>query len=257
MKTKTANNPFQIKIFDNKESGAKKMANIIADTIKSRNSKREKTVLGLATGSSPIMIYQELINLHKEEGLSFQNVITFNLDEYWPMSPDHVQSYHRFMYKHLFNHIDINPQNIHIPDGTLENPEIDKFCTTYEEKIKTSGGIDIQILGIGRSGHIGFNEPGSKIDSVTRKVDLHPLTIEDAAGDFGGENAVPRQAITMGIDTILNARKILFAAWGKSKAPILEKMVNGPVSCEIPASFLQHHPDVSIFADKEAAAEIN
>jgi glucosamine-6-phosphate deaminase len=243
-------------IVDNEEDGAKKMASVIADTIKNKQAKNENPVLGLATGSSPILIYKELIRLHQEEGLSFKNVITFNLDEYFPMSPDTIHSYYQFMFENLFDHVDINKDNIHIPDGNIEISEVNQHCADYEKEIEAAGGIDIQLLGIGRTGHIGFNEPGSSSDSTTRLVELHPITIADAAGDFGTEGAIPQRAITMGIKTILNSRKIILAAWGKWKAPILQKMVEEPISPEVPASYLQTHNDISIFADKEAAKDI-
>ncbi len=245
-----------VNIVKNKETGAKKMADIIAGVIRAKQEKGENAVLGLATGSSPIAIYQELIRLHKEEGLSFKNVITFNLDEYVPMSPDSENSYNKFMFKNLFDHVDINKSNVHIPDGTIKLTEADDYCTEYEEAIKASGGLDIQLLGIGRSGHIGFNEPGSTKDSLTRLVELHPVTIADAAKDFGIGGSVPQRAITMGIKTILNAKKIILAAWGKDKAPILKEMIEGPVTTEIPASYLQYHHDVRVFADAEAANDL-
>lgn len=246
-----------IKIVENKEEGAIEIASIIADIIREKTVQGKKTVLGLATGSSPILIYQELIRLHKEENLSFRNVVTFNLDEYFPMAPESKNSYVRFMHEQLFDHIDIPKENIHIPDGTLDINKIEKFCSKYERAIENHGGLDIQILGIGRSGHIGFNEPGSPLNSTTRLVKLDPVTIADAVKDFGTEKAVPMRAITMGINTILNAKKIILAAWGKNKSLILKKMIEEPASSKTPASFLQLHDNVTIFTDTDATSELS
>ncbi|MCW0481415.1 glucosamine-6-phosphate deaminase [Gaoshiqia sediminis] len=242
-------------VLENKQEGARIIAGIIAGVIKEKQARGEMAVLGLATGSSPVKVYRELVRLHHEEELSFKNVITFNLDEYFPMSPDSHKSYVHFMYKHLFNHIDIDPANVHIPDGTLKIDQVAEFCNAYEDKIRACGGIDIQLLGIGRSGHIGFNEPGATVNSQTRLVKLDPITIADAIKDFGSEEAVPHRAITMGIDTILSARKIVLAGWGKSKSPILKKMIEGPVTPEVPASFLQMHEDVTVYLDEAATSE--
>ncbi|MGQ1890064.1 glucosamine-6-phosphate deaminase [Thermophagus sp. OGC60D27] len=246
-----------LQVVNSKEEGAKFVATIIADLIKEKEAQGKKTVLGLATGSSPILIYKELIRMHKEEGLSFKNVVTFNLDEYYPMSPECKQSYVKFMHENLFDHIDIPRENVHIPDGTVELPQMEGFCAEYEEKIKSFGGIDFQLLGIGRSGHIGFNEPGSAINSTTRLVKLDPVTIGDAAKDFGNKDAVPTKAITMGINTILSARRIVLAAWGKNKSLIVKKMIEGPVSSDVPASFLQLHNDVLVISDHDATAELS
>jgi glucosamine-6-phosphate deaminase len=246
-----------LKIIKNKEEGAIEIASIIAEIIREKDAQRKKTVLGLATGSSPIMIYQELIRLHKEEHLSFENVVTFNLDEYFPIAPDNKNSYVRFMHEHLFDHINIPKENIHIPDGTLGINKVEKFCSKYEKAINNYGGIDFQILGIGRSGHIGFNEPGSAINSTTRLVKLDPITIADAVKDFGNEKAVPMRAITMGISTILNAKQIVLASWGKNKSLILKKMVEEPPTSKVPASFLQLHDNVTIFADKDSTTELS
>ncbi|WP_423129412.1 glucosamine-6-phosphate deaminase [Gaoshiqia sp. Z1-71] len=244
-----------IHILEDQQQGAKIIAEIIAGVIKEKQANGEMAVLGLATGSSPVKIYRELVRLHQEENLSFRNVITFNLDEYYPMKADSEKSYVYFMYKHLFSHIDIKPENIHIPDGTLKIEEVAAFCAAYENKIKQAGGIDIQLLGIGRSGHIGFNEPGSTANSTTRLVKLDSVTISDAIKDFGSEEAVPHRAITMGIDTILSAKKIVLAGWGKAKSPILKKMTEGPVTPDVPASFLQLHEDVDVYVDEAAITE--
>jgi glucosamine-6-phosphate deaminase len=219
------------------------VAREIADLVQSRAAAGKKTVLGLATGSTPVGVYDELIRLHREEGVSFKTVTTFNLDEYWPMQPDALQSYHRFMREHLFDHIDIPEANIHIPDGTLSRSEVPAACGRYEEEIKAAGGIDLQVLGIGRTGHIGFNEPGSPLESRTRLITLDSVTRADAASDFFGEWNVPRQAITMGVGSILNARRVVLLAFGEHKAPIVRKAVEEPPCSHVSASALQQHTD--------------
>lgn len=245
-----------VQIYEKPSEAVKAVAREIADLIRANAAKSEKCVLGLATGSSPIKLYQELVRMHKEEGLSFSNVVTFNLDEYMPMPKESEQSYHYFMHHHLFDHIDIDPKNVHIPDGTLKTEEVENFCKEYEKAIENAGGIDIQILGIGRTGHIGFNEPGSPITSKTRMVYLDDLTIKDAAGDFGGIDQVPSRAITMGVGTIMKARKIILMAWGEKKAPIIRATVEGSISDSVPATFLQTHPNVQFVIDDTAAEEL-
>ncbi|MDF7815649.1 glucosamine-6-phosphate deaminase [Hymenobacter sp. YC55] len=245
-----------VTIFEDAGEGAVSVAYEIAELIRSKQEKGEQAVLGLATGSSPIGVYKELIRLHREEGLSFDNVITFNLDEYYPMQPDELQSYVHFMHEQLFNHIDIRPENIHIPDGTLPVEKVKEYCLAYEQKIKACGGLDLQLLGIGRTGHIGFNEPGSSINSATRLVKLDPLTITDAAKDFIKEEYVPLRALTMGVGTIMKARQIILLAWGEGKAKILQETVEGKISDEVPASFLQQHPQVQVVVDKWAGLEL-
>ncbi|MBD0255982.1 MAG: glucosamine-6-phosphate deaminase [Cytophagales bacterium] len=245
-----------VTIFEDPQTGAVHIAQQIAATIRYKETRGEKTVLGLATGSSPIGVYRELVRMHKDENLSFRSVVTFNLDEYYPMQPDALQSYVYFMHEHLFRHVDIRPENIHIPDGTLPIEKVKEFCDNYERKIDQFGGIDVQILGIGRTGHIGFNEPGSGRASLTRLVKLDPLTIADATKDFIKEEYVPLRAITMGVGTIMKARKIFLMAWGEAKARILQKMVEGKISDEVPASFLQEHKDVSVVVDKWASLEL-
>ena len=246
----------RVKVVEDQAEGAKVIAGMIADVIRAKQARGEMAVVGLATGSTPKKIYAELVRLHREEGLSFKNVITFNLDEYYPMDPQSQKSYVWFMHKHLFGHIDIDPANIHIPDGTLGIDQVAGFCSSYEDEIRAAGGIDLQLLGIGRSGHIGFNEPGSTANSTTRLVKLDSVTIADAVKDFGNEEAVPHRAVTMGIDTILSARKIIFAAWGKPKSMVVKKMIEGPVTQELPASFLQLHNDVTVYLDEGAIAEL-
>lgn len=245
-----------VTIFENAQEGAIRAAHEIASVIRSKQKEGRNAVLGLATGTSPINVYRELVRLHKEDNLSFKNVITFNLDEYYPMKPDELQSYVYFMHEHLFNHIDILPENINIPDGTLPIEKVKEYCLNYEKKIEAVGGIDVQLLGIGRTGHIGFNEPGSSSQTVTRLVKLDPLTITDAAKDFIKEEFVPLRAITMGVGTIMKARKIILLAWGEGKAKILQKTIEGNISDEVPASFLQQHPNVQVIVDQWAALEL-
>ncbi|MGF1636488.1 MAG: glucosamine-6-phosphate deaminase [Cyclobacteriaceae bacterium] len=246
-----------VEVFEAPLDGSKKVAAEIAQLIKDKQAKGEEMVLGLATGSSPKMVYAELVRLHKEEGLSFQNVITFNLDEYYPMHPDALQSYVYFMHQQLFDHIDIKPENIHIPDGTLPIEKVKEYCEAYDRKIEALGGIDIQVLGIGRTGHIGFNEPGSAINSKTRLVKLDPVTISDAAGDFIKEEYVPLRAITMGINAIMNAKKVFLMAWGEGKAKIIQQAVEEEPVDEVPASFLQEHHNAVIYLDNWAASELS
>lgn len=232
------------------------VARSIALAIRQKQQEGEPIVLGLATGSTPIRVYDELVRQHKKEGLSFQNVITFNLDEYYPMQPDAEQSYVHFMNEYLFDHVDIKKENIHIPDGTIPMDQIGQYCEDYEKKIDAYGGIDIQLLGIGRTGHIGFNEPGSWENALTRLVKLDALTRQDAIKDFILEDSVPYRAITMGIASIMKAKKIYMMAWGAHKAPITQKAVEGPISENIPATFLQKHTNISVILDREAAGEL-
>lgn len=241
-------------IFPDSETASVAVATEIANLIRKKQSEGKVCVLGLATGSSPVKVYKELIRLHKEEGLSFKNVITFNLDEYYPMPKEDKQSYWHFMHKNLFDHIDINPANINIPSGTIDKEHVRDYCTEYEQKIKDAGGIDFQLLGIGRTGHIGFNEPGSNINSMTRMVTLNKVTKTDAAETFGGYKNVPTKAITMGVGTVLSARRIVLLAWGEPKASIIAKTVEGEISSQIPATFLQEHPNTTFVIDKTAAS---
>lgn len=245
-----------VSVFENEHIASKKVAYRIADIIKSKQRRGENAVLGLATGATPIEVYAELVRLHREEGLSFKNVITFNLDEYYPMHPESRQSYVRFMDEQLFDHIDIRKDNIHIPDGTLNKEDIADYCLTYEQKISAVGGLDLQVLGIGRTGHIGFNEPGSAPNSGTRLVTLDDLTRRDASRDFGGKENVPTKAITMGIGTIFKAREIILMAWSKKKAPIIRKAVEGEISGSVPATYLQLSDNVEFILDKAAASEL-
>tara|TARA_B110000046_G_C12995792_1_gene399967 strand:- start:144 stop:2045 length:1902 start_codon:yes stop_codon:yes gene_type:complete len=242
-------------VFDDVKKGSKVIAKEIGALIKLKQSQNKLCVLGLATGSSPLSVYRELISLHNN-GLSFKNVVTFNLDEYFLLPPEHVQSYHNFMYENLFNHIDIDPKNIHIPKGSLSQYEIDLYCKEYEQKIIDQGGIDLQILGIGRTGHIGFNEPGSHANSITRLVTLDHITRFDAAPAFNGIENVPKKAITMGINTILTSKRIILMAWGNKKAHVVLKSIEGKVDPNIPCSYLQNHNNATVVLDSEAASDI-
>lgn len=232
------------------------VAHRIAEIVRAKAAAGERAVLGLATGSTPLGVYRELIRLHREEGLDLSNVVTFNLDEYFPMEPESLQSYHRFMRESLFDHVNVRPENIRIPRGDLSEDETEVLCDEYERAIEEAGGIDFQILGIGRSGHVGFNEPGAGPASRTRLVFLDSLTRKDAAADFFGEQNVPFRAVTMGIGTILEAREIALLATGEHKAPIVKRAVEGPVHPDVPATYLQDHPDATFYLDAAAAARL-
>jgi glucosamine-6-phosphate deaminase len=245
-----------VKIFSDLNQGSKAIASEIAALIRSKQKKKENCVLGLATGSTPKTLYRELVRMHKEEKLSFKNVVTFNLDEYYPIDNDALQSYNRFMRTNLFDHVDINPKNIHIPDGEIKKEDIKVYCQQYEKKIKDAGGLDLQILGIGNNGHIGFNEPGSGIHSLTRLITLDNSTRIANAYEFPNISQVPRLAITMGISTILKSKRIILMAWGPAKAVVLKKAVENEVTDQVPASLLQNHDDVTFIVDEAAAAEL-
>jgi len=232
------------------------VADRIAALIRERNARGADAVLGLATGSTPIGVYRELVRKHKQEGLSFKHVVTFNLDEYYPMAPDSIHSYHRFMWENLFSRVDIDPANVHIPDGTVSRDRVDEYCREYEQSIEDAGGIDFQILGIGKTGHIGFNEPGSGFESRTRLVTLDTVTRRDAAADFFGEEYVPREAITMGVATIMDAKEIAILATGEHKSSIVRRAVEGEVDVEVAATFLQRHANTAFFVDHAAGAEL-
>ena len=243
-------------IFENSKSGSKAVAREIADLIKYKQTKKQKCILGLATGSSPITVYEELVNIHKKEKLSFKNVITFNLDEYYPISSENTESYYNFMHQHLFDHVDINKENINIPKGDLKKNEIEKYCKSYESKIEKLGGIDFQLLGIGRTGHIGFNEPGSSVNSITRLIKLDYLTREDASKAFGGIYNVPKTAITMGVSTILSAKRIVLLAWGENKKDVVYESIESSISQNITASFLQKHNNTTFVLDEGSSSRI-
>ena len=243
-------------VVEDHEDIARLVANRIATLILERNAAGEQTVLGLATGSTPIGVYRELIRMHAQDGLTFANVVTFNLDEYYPMPTDSIHAYHRFMWENLFSHIDIRPENVHIPPGDVPRTEIDESADRYEGLIQRAGGIDFQILGIGKTGHIGFNEPGSGADSRTRLVTLDAVTRADAASDFFGEEYVPREAVTMGVATILDAREIAIIATGEHKSSIVKRAVEGDIDVEAAATFLQRHQNTTFYVDRAAAAEL-
>jgi glucosamine-6-phosphate deaminase len=241
-------------IFNNSVTGSVAVAHEIAALIKEKQQTNSICVLGLATGSSPIKVYEELIRLHKTENLSFKNVVTFNLDEYFPMQHDDIQSYHYFMHEHLFKHIDILPENVNIPTGDCTPEESFVLCAQYEDKIKSMGGLDFQLLGIGRTAHIGFNEPGSHQNSSTRMVTLDHVTRSDAASSFLGMENVPKKAVTMGISTVLEAKRIVLLAWGQNKAEVVQETIEGDITSKKPATYLQNHPNVSFILDVEAAS---
>jgi len=243
-------------VHDSSHAASAAVAREIADLIHSRQGQGKRAVLGLATGSTPHGVYEELVRLHTSEGLSFKNVVSFNLDEYWPMKPGELQSYRRFMREYLFDRVDIDPDHAHVPDGTIARSKVGAFCEEYEKKIKSAGGIDIQLLGVGRTGHIGFNEPGSARDSRTRLITLDKVTRMDAASDFFGERHVPRNAMTMGVGTILEAKRVVLLAFGEHKAAIIKRAVEGEITSSVAASFLQQHAGATVMLDSAAAAEL-
>ncbi len=245
------------RIFADPKEASRAVAKEIADLIRQKQKEGKNCILGLATGSSPKTVYAELIRMHKEEGLSFKNVISFNLDEYYPMEPDAIQSYWRFMREQLFDHVDIPKENYFIPLGTLPHNAIGEFCSSYEAKIDALGGLDFQLLGIGGNGHIGFNEPGSLITSKTRLMMLDHSTRAAATGDFGGDlTKVPKKAITMGVSKIMQAKRVVLLAWGERKAGVIAEAVEGMVTELNPASYLQTHHNALFVVDPAAASEL-
>ncbi len=243
-------------IADEYDAIARRIAGRMAEIIRERNGAGKHAVLGLATGSTPIGIYRELIRFHREEDLDFSKVVTFNLDEYHPMAPDNLHSYHRFMRENFFEHVNIDARNVHIPRGDVSRHEIESHCRDYERAIQDAGGIDFQILGIGQTGHIGFNEPGSSASSRTRLVVLDSITRRAAAADFFGTENVPVEAITLGVGTILEAREIVLVATGEHKAAIVKRAIEGDVDHSVAATYLQRHPNVTVYLDLAAAAEL-
>jgi glucosamine-6-phosphate deaminase len=243
-------------IVDDHDQLGHMVAERIATLIRSRGAVGRPTVLGLATGSTPIGVYRELIRMHRQEGLSFERVVTFNLDEYYPMDPRSIHSYHRFMWENLFSFLNIPKENVHLPRGDVPREQMECECRHYEEAIRAAGGIDLQLLGIGRTGHIGFNEPGSGAESRTRLVTLDLITRKDTAADFFGEENVPREAITMGVATIFEAREIVILATGEHKTDIVRRAVEGEIDHEVAATFLQHHPNTIFYLDRAAAAAL-
>jgi glucosamine-6-phosphate deaminase len=235
---------------------AQRIAARLAEIIRDRNAAGKSAVLGLATGSTPIGIYRELIRFHREEGLDFSRVVTFNLDEYYPMARDSLHGYHRFMWENFFEQVNVDARNVHLPRGDLPRPELETHCRDYERAIQAAGGIDFQILGIGQTGHIGFNEPGSSAGSRTRLVVLDSITRRAAAADFFGTENVPVEAITMGVGTILEAREIVLVATGEHKAAIVRRAVEGDIDHSVAATYLQRHPNATVYLDAAAAAEL-
>ncbi len=242
-------------VFDSNRQVARYVAKLVADLVRQKNAAQAPAVLGLPTGSTPVGVYRELIRMHRNEGLDFSHVVTFNLDEYFGLQPTQLQSYHRWMHEHFFDHVNIARENIHIPDGAVPLDRVDEHCRQYEDAIRKAGGIDLMLLGVGRNGHIGFNEPFSARHSRTRLATLDPVTRKSAASDFFSEDAVPLQAITMGVATILEAKKILLIALGEQKAAIIREAVEGATSSErVPAAALREHPDATFLLDEASAA---
>jgi glucosamine-6-phosphate deaminase len=244
-------------VFSTSNQAARHIALQIEEIIKQNLIQGKFTVLGLPTGSTPVGLYRELIRMHKIEGLDFSKVITFNLDEYYPLDSTHPQSYRRWMRETFFDHVNIPDNQINIPDGTLAFEKIEEFCINYEKKIRQAGGLDLQLLGIGRTGHMGFNEPGSTRHSRTRLATLDAVTRRDAAQAFFGEENVPLRALTMGVGTIMDARKVILMAYGEHKAPIVAKALEGPVSENVTASFLQEHQDAAYILDQAASKSLS
>lgn len=230
------------------------MSKKAAEIVKKQIKEKHNTVLGLATGSTPLKMYEHLIEMYKRGEIDFSNVVTFNLDEYIGLSPDHPQSYHYFMYYNFFNHININKKNVHIPNGIAE--DLEEECRKYDEEIEKAGGIDLQILGIGINGHIGFNEPDESIETKTHIVNLTEDTINANKRFFESEEEVPKKAITMGLGSIMKAKKIVLLASGKNKAEAIKETIKGQLTTKVPATVLALHPDVTIIIDKEAASLI-
>ncbi|UCH09052.1 MAG: glucosamine-6-phosphate deaminase [Fidelibacterota bacterium] len=230
---------------------SKEGARIVAEQV----CKKPDCVLGFASGSSPLGLYKELIRMHREEGLDFSKVTTFNLDEYVGLPPEHDQSYHYFMWENLFKHLNVHPRRIHVLHGMAD--DVEAHCAWYEEQIVKCGGIDLQILGIGGNGHIAFNEPGSSLDSRTRINILTEKTRQDNARFFDSIDQVPKYAITMGIGTIMDARKLIILANGKSKAPAIKVTIEGPISAMVPATIVQMHHHATVLVDEEAASQLS
>ena len=240
----------EVIIKESPEEMSKLSGELIADLVR----RKPRCVLGLATGSTPLGTYKELIRLHKEEGLDFSRVVTFNLDEYVGLAHEHPQSYHYFMWENFFKHINVNPKNVHIPDGTAK--DIPGFCRWYEEQIVKAGGLDLQLLGIGSNGHIAFNEPVSSLGSRTRVKTLDEKTRQDNARFFRNMNEVPKYAITMGIGTIMDARQLILLANGTGKADAISKTCEGPITAIVPATIVQLHPKATIIVDKGASTKL-
>ncbi len=230
---------------------AREAARIVATAVR----RKPAIILGLATGGTTIGLYKELVRLHKEENLDFSKAVTFNLDEYVGLPPEHEGSFHHFMHRHFFSQVNVPQANIHIPDGTVQSG-FEDYCRSYEQAIRSAGGIDLQVLGIGRDGHIGFNEPSSSLGSRTRLKTLSRTTIEDNRRDFPASSEMPNCALTMGIGTILEARRILLLASGPTKSKAIAKAIEGPITASVSATALQLHPDVTYLVDEEAAKDL-
>ena len=242
--------------FESSKEASVHIAREICDLVKTKQEKNKSCVIGFATGSSPLLVYQEIIKIHKTESLSFKNVVAFNLDEYYGIKKDDINSYHHFMNENLFDHIDIPKENIYIPSGEISEREIKKFCSSYEKQIEQYGGIDIQLLGIGRTGHIGFNEPGAHFNSKTRLITLDHTTRFDTSKSFNGIENVPTKAITMGVRTIFNAKRIIIMAWGLHKCLIAKKSAEHDVTSLIPSTYLQNHKNTTLVLDNQSASEL-
>ncbi|HEY6091441.1 MAG TPA: glucosamine-6-phosphate deaminase [Gemmatimonadales bacterium] len=243
-------------VFPEHSDLAAAVADRIVEVIQRETRAKGRVVLGLATGSTPLGVYEELIRRHQAGEVDFAHVITFNLDEYYPMGPESAHSYRRYMWENFFAHVNIPKENVHIPDGTTPREHVAESCAAYDAAIRTAGGIDFQLLGIGKTGHIGFNEPGSDASTRTRIVTLDTLTRKDAAADFFGVENVPREAITMGVATILDAKEIALLATGEHKAGIVARAVEGEISTDVAATFLQRHGNVTVYLDLPAAADL-
>lgn len=240
-----------VEVLPDERSLAERGARIVAAQIE----RNPHSVLGFATGSTPLGVYERLVEMHRREGLSFSQVTTFNLDEYVGLPPSHEQSYHRFMWSRLFDHVDVDPGRVYIPRGDAEDPEA--FCAGYERRISVAGGIDLQILGIGANGHLAFNEPGSSLGSRTRVKPLTQKTIHDNARFFEREDQVPTSAITMGIGTIMDARQLLLLATGSAKADGIKATLEGPITAMVPATIVQLHPHAHVLIDEAAAEKLS
>lgn len=240
----------EVIILPDAQAVARQAAHLIAQQI----HRNPASVLGLATGSTPEPMYAELIRIHREGKLDFSRVTTFNLDEYLGLSPDHPASYHRFMHEKLFDHINVSKDRIYIPDGLTA--DVPKYCAWYEERIRAVGGIDIQVLGIGSDGHIGFNEPTSSLASRMRNKTLTQKTIEDNKRFFAPSEKVPTEVLTMGVGTIMEARTCILMAHGARKASVIAKMVEGPLTAMVTASVMQLHPRTFVMIDEAAATQL-
>jgi glucosamine-6-phosphate deaminase len=236
------------------QADAERAALLVARIVSGEVRTNPRAVLGLATGSTMERVYRQLVRMHREERLDFSGCTTFNLDEYVGLAPEDPNSYHHYMREHLFQHVNFKPENTHLPHGDAK--DLGGECRQYEELIQQAGGVDLQLLGIGRSGHIGFNEPLSALRSRTREKALTPTTIKQNAPYFGGEEKMPRRALTMGVGTILDARRCVLLATGASKADIIAQAVEGPITSMITASALQWHPRCTVVVDEEAAAKL-